>query len=295
MDEDDRIAFASKRPAPGAVPFPAAKNDGTLSPVPNIEKHAPGDFSWIELGTTDQPAAKNFYGKLFGWTPNDVPMGPSAFYTMFQLQGRSVAAAYTLREDQNAHRVPPHWMVYIAVADADATAERAAKLGGKVMAAPFDVMDVGRMAVLQDPTGAVFSVWQAKRHTGTQLAGVDGTLCWADLSTPDQDAAAKFYSELFGWTIEKGDEDPGHNYYHIKNGENFIGGVPPASHQSAKTPPHWLPYFAASDCDATGARAAELGAKYYMPPTSFEKVGRIAVIADPQGAVFAIFQVAPRR
>jgi uncharacterized protein len=261
----------------------------------NIEKHEPGDFSWIELGTTDQTAAKMFYTQLFGWAVNDVPMGPNDFYTMFQLQGRAVAAAYRLREDQMAHGVPPHWMVYVAVESADATAERTSKLGGNVIAAPFDVFDAGRMAVLQDPTGAVFSVWQAKRNTGTQITGADGTLCWADLNTRDQEGAAKFYSQLFGWTIVKGDEDPGHNYFHIKNGEEFIGGIPPASHLSANAPPHWLPYFLTSNCDATAAKAPQLGGRFYMPPTTFENVGRIAVIADPQGAVFAIFQAAPGR
>lgn len=262
--------------------------------MPNIEKHAPGDFSWIELGTADQTAAKKFYTQLFGWAVNDFPMGPNDFYTMFQREGRPVAAAYTLRPDQKARGVPPHWMLYIAVENADAAANRAAQLGGKVLAPAFDVFDAGRMVVLQDPTGAVFSVWQAKKHTGTQITGVDGTLCWADLNTPDQDRAGKFYSELFGWTIAKGDEDAAHNYHHIKNGENFIGGIPPASHRSANTPPHWLAYFTASNCDATATKATQLGATFHMPPSTFEDVGRIAVIADPQGAVFAIFQSAPR-
>ena len=93
----------------------------------------------------------------------------------------------------------------------------------------------------------------------------------------------------------KEDEKPGHNYYHLANGEDFIGGIPPASHRDPKTPPHWLAYFTVSDCDAAAAKAKQLGAKLYMPPTTFEDVGRIAVIADPQGATFAIFQAAPRR
>lgn len=262
--------------------------------MPNIEKHAAGEFSWVELSTTDQAAEKKFYGQLFGWTANDAPMGPNNFYTMFEIQRKPVAAAYTLPEDQKAGGVPPHWMLYIAVENADATANRTAELGGKVMAPAFDVFEFGRMAVLQDPTGAVFSVWQAKKHTGTQMTGVDGTLCWADLNTPSQDRAGQFYSQLFGWKIEKGDEDT-HNYQHIKNGEQFIGGIPPESVQSSTNPPHWLPYFAVSDCDATAGKAAQLGGKLYMRPTTFENVGRIAVIADPQGAVFAIFQPARDR
>jgi predicted enzyme related to lactoylglutathione lyase len=257
-----------------------------------IEKHPFGAFCWIELGTTDQNAAKSFYGKLFGWSVNDMPMGPSDFYTMFQLEGRTAAAAYSLRKEQRAQGVPPHWIIYVAVESADAAAAGAAQLGGKVLAPPFDVYDAGRMAVLQDPTGAVFCVWQAKKNAGTGIKGVDGTLCWADLSTPDQDCASKFYADLFGWKIMKEDEVPEHNYYHIQNGEDFIGGIPPASYRDPKVPPHWLAYFAVSDCDASAAKAKELGAKFVMPPTTFEDVGRFAVVSDPQGAMFAIFQSA---
>ena len=124
--------------------------------MPNIDSHKPGSFCWIELSTTDQSAAKTFYDSLFGWTANDVPMGPDGVYTMFQLAGRTTAAAATLRPVQHEAKVSPHWMLYIAVENADATAERAAKAGGKILAPPFDVMDAGRMAVIQDPTGAHF-------------------------------------------------------------------------------------------------------------------------------------------
>ena len=261
--------------------------------MPNIEKHAPGEFCWIELGTTDQAAAKKFYGSLFGWAIFDAPMGPGEFYTMFSLEGRNTGAAYTMKKEDLARGVPPHWMLYITVETADAAAKKAAELGGKVLAPAFDVMDVGRMAVLQDPTGAIFSVWQATQHTGTGIAGVDGTLCWADLSTTDPERASKFYSGLFGWTMTPGEgKTDTSGYLHIKNGENFIGGIPPTSARDSKGPAHWLAYLKTSKCDATAAKATQLGAKLVMAPTTFENVGRIAVIADPQGAVFAIFQTA---
>lgn len=256
--------------------------------MPHGDKHPPGAFCWIELGTTEQNAAKSFYGSLFGWSFKDFPMGPTDFYSMFQVEGRDAAAAYTLRPDQRAQGVAPHWMVYIAVKSADDAAERAAQLGGRVLAAAFDVYDAGRMAVLQDPTGATFCVWQPKQHAGAGITGVDGTLCWADLSTPDQARAAEFYSGLFGWSIMKEDEG-GHGYFHVKNGEDFIGGIPPATYRDPSVPPHWLAYFLVSDCDSTVAKAKELGASVHMPPTTFEE-GRFAVLADPQGAVFAIFQ-----
>ena len=262
--------------------------------MPHIEKHPPGAFCWIELATTDQNAAKNFYGQLFGWGVHDFPMGPNDFYSMFQREGRDICAACTMRAEQRSQGVPPHWMIYVAVESADAAANRAAPLGGKVLAPAFDVFDAGRMSVLQDPTGAVFSVWQAKRHAGTGITGVDGTLCWADLSTPDQEHASLFYRDLFGWKIVQGENDPS-GYLHIVNGEEFIGGIPPAARRNPNIPPHWLAYFAVSVCDATAAKAKDLGATFHLAPMTLENVGRMAVLADPQGAVFAIFQSAHRQ
>ena len=263
--------------------------------MPTIEKHTPGSFCWVELATTNQPAAESFYCKIFGWSADNIPIGPSEVYTIYQLEGRHAAAACTLRPEQRQHGVPPHWGVYVAVQGADACAARAAELGGTVLAGPFDVGDAGRMAVVQDPAGAAFSIWQAGVNPGIGIAGAHGTLCWCDLNTPDQARAGEFYSALFGWEIMKEDEDPAHSYWHIKNGEEFIGGIPPAAHLQPGAPAHWLAYFNVSDCDKTANEAKSLGAKLYMPPTDFEDVGRISVIADPQGATFAIFKAAAHR
>ena len=262
--------------------------------MPNIDRHPPGSFCWIELSTTDQGAAKKFYGALFGWSVIDAPIGPNDFYSMFKLEGRDAAAAHTMRPEARAQGVPPHWMIYVAVDSADATTGRAAQLGGKVLAPAFDVSDVGRMAVLQDPAGATFSLWQGKKNKGTGITGVDGTLCWADLSTPDPARAGNFYADLFGWRIMADEKDPS-GYLHIKNGEDFIGGVPPVKHRNAQTPPHWLAYFLVSNCDVAAAKAKQLGAKVYMEPMTMEGVGRWAVVADPQGATFALFQPMPRK
>ena len=187
--------------------------------MPNIDKHKPGSFSWIELSTTDQSAANAFYTSLFGWSVQNHPMGPDDVYSIYQIQGRDVGAACTLRAEQRSQGVPAHWMIYITVDNADASAARAGQLGGKALAPAFDVMDLGRMAVLQDPTGANFCVWQAKQKSGTTIEGEDGTLCWADLSTPDQAAASKFYSGLLGWKLTAGVNDSS-GYLHIQNGED---------------------------------------------------------------------------
>ena len=253
-----------------------------------VEKHPAGSFCWIELHTTDQPAAKNFYSALFGWKADDMPMGPNDFYTIWKLEGRDAAAGCTLRPEERQHGVPPHWMIYIAVDNADAAVAKAQQLGGTALAPAFDVMDAGRMAVIQDPTGAVFCPWQAKRNTGIGIAAVHGSLCWADLSTPDVKRASDFYAGFFGWEISA---DPKYKsgYLHIKNGETFIGGIPPAAYRQPGTPPHWLAYFLVVDVDASASKAKGMGANLYVPPMTVEGVGRMAIMADPQGAVFAVF------
>jgi len=259
-----------------------------------IEKHTPGSFCWIELATTDQQAAKNFYGKLFGWEAKDTPMGPDDFYTTFKLNGRDVAAAYTMRPEQRSSGIPPNWLLYVSVENADESIERARQLGAKVCMEGFDVFDLGRMGVIQDPTGATIAVWQAKTHPGTGIIGENGTLCWADLSTSDPEAAAQFYSQLFGWTIERSAYDSS-DYLHIRNGAHNIGGIPPARTYRPDSPPHWLAYFEIANCDSITDSAKQLGARPYMEPTTMENVGRWSVLADPQGAVFAAFQTVPQR
>ncbi len=256
----------------------------------HIPSHAPGMFAWIELATSDQAGAKKFYTSLFGWTADDSPMGPDAFYTMFRLGGRAIGGGYALMPDQVAMKIPPNWLVYVAVADANATVKKAAQLGGTVLKDAFDVMDYGRMAVLMDPTGAVFAVWQAKQNPGMGVVGAEGSFSWADLNTDDPQRAAEFYSQLFGWHPEKGEDDPDGGYLHIKNGEHFIGGIPPARPRQPGEPPHWLIYFHTSDCDALTNKAKSLGANVYFGPTTLENVGRFSILADPQGAVFSLFQ-----
>jgi predicted enzyme related to lactoylglutathione lyase len=255
--------------------------------MPKIEKHAPGDFCWVELGTTDQTNAKNYYSSLFGWTPVDFPMGPNEFYTMFQQNDGDAAAAYTMRPEERS-MVPPHWNLYIAVVNADDTARLAGELGGKVIAPPFDVMTFGRMAVIQDPTGAVFCIWQPKDHRGTTVTGENGTLCWADLSTSDPDRAKQFYEGLFGWKIGPEQQYP-QDYLVIKNGEKSIGGMPPAAYQNPQVPPHWMLFFQVADADGLAAKAKDLGGTVHLAPMSMGGV-RLSVLADPQGAAFSVIQ-----
>jgi predicted enzyme related to lactoylglutathione lyase len=247
-----------------------------------------GSFCWIELATTDQDAAKKFYGSLLGWSATDSPMGPGQVYTMFALDGRNSGACYTLLPEMRAHGVPPHWMVYVSVANADEMVAKARAAGAKILSGPIGVMDYGRMAVFQDPTGAHLAIWEPKSHKGFAVEGHAGAFCWADLMTGDPDRAAQFYESVFGWKAELGKDNSG--YLHIKNGEKYIGGIPPAQHRDPNAPPNWLIYLMVQDCDASTAKAKAGGAKVYFGPTSMAGVGRWAVIADPQGAVFSLFQ-----
>ena len=262
----------------------------------HVHHHAPGSFCWFELSTTDQTQAKAFYTSLFGWQPDDQPVGPSDVYTIFKVDGRDAAAACTLRPDQRAQGVPPSWLLYISVENADASAKRATDAGGNVLAQPFDVMESGRMAVVADPTGATFAIWEPRNHHGTGIVQANGTGVWADLNTPDPVRAGRFYHALFDWKIVAGKTmapaGP-HDYGHIVNGEEFIGGVAPAAHQPKGTPPHWLIYFSVADCDAIAAKAKAAGGAILMPPMTAGEVRKFAVLADPQGAAFAI--VEPRQ
>jgi predicted enzyme related to lactoylglutathione lyase len=258
-----------------------------MSPV---AKHTPGSFCWFELATTDQAAAKTFYEALFSWTPQDTPMGPTESYTIFRIKDRQVAAAYTMRAEQRAQGVPPNWMPYVLVKSADEWTERAKALGAKIVMAPMDVMDAGRMSILADPTGAVFALWQTKANPGTGLTGEHGTAVWADLNTSDPAKAAKFYTDLFGWQIVGGKDmrpaGPG-DYAHIVNGKDFIGGIPPGA---SRGPSCWLIYFDVANASATIGQATKHGGRVVAPLTEMEGIRRFAVLNDGQGATFAIVQ-----
>ena len=251
----------------------------------------PGSFCWFELGTSDQPAAVAFYRSMFGWDVTDSSMGPGEVYSMFTKRGLDAAAAYTLRTGQRAQGVPPHWMIYVAVTDTDATSARAGELGGTVVVPPFDVFDFGRMSVIQDPTGAMFSLWQAMKHKGAGIWGEPGSASWGDLSTPDQSRAGEFYSLLFGWRMVAGEDlheaQPG-DYFHIMNGNDMIGGISPAHQRDPNAPPHWLTYFEAESCSQATAHAKSLGASVYLENMVISEEGHVSVVADPQGAVFGI-------
>jgi predicted enzyme related to lactoylglutathione lyase len=165
-----------------------------------INKYPPGTFNWADLATSDASGAKAFYSSLFDWTAEDIPVG-SGIFTMLYGSGKEVASLYQLSHQQRAQGIPSHWMAYVAVANADDTTILARQLGGQVLVAPFDVLDLGRMALLLDPTGMPLALWQAGRHEGSQLVGQPSMMAWNNLMTPDPMRAAAFYTRLFGWQV----------------------------------------------------------------------------------------------
>ncbi|MFZ6873595.1 VOC family protein [Undibacterium sp. Di27W] len=252
-----------------------------------VTSHEPGAFCWVELGTNDQKAAKAFYGELFGWSAQDNEMGPGSYYTIFQLKGQDAAAAYTLDAEQQAG-VPPHWAIYVSTANAEATARRSAELGGEVVVPAFDVYDLGRMAVLKDPTGAFHNIWQPGKNIGVGIQNEPGSFCWGQLNTSDTAKAEAYYTALFGWSASTS-SDGGMTYTEWQQHGTAIGGMMTLP-DGAMAPSHWLAYFSVEDCNASTAQAQALGAAVYVPPTDIPHTGRFAVLADPQGAVFAIYQ-----
>jgi predicted enzyme related to lactoylglutathione lyase len=249
------------------------------------ESYTPGTFSWSDLATTDPDAAKAFYGELFGWVAEDMPVGEGVFYSMMRRDGSDAAAIAPQQEAQREAGVPPMWNSYVTVASADATAARVAELGGTVAAPAFDVMDAGRMAVLMDPQGAMFMAWEPGGNIGAGVVNGPGALSWNELSTTDMDAAAAFYGDLFGWTTSSFEGSP-EPYLLIQNGERSNGGIHAISQPGA--PPSWLVYFGVDDIDASLALIERLGGGTIVGSTDIG-VAKIAVVTDPQGAAFAIY------
>jgi predicted enzyme related to lactoylglutathione lyase len=248
-------------------------------------RHTPGTFSWTDLTTTDQEAAKRFYSGLFGWEAEDIPVGDGVYYSMQRVDGKDVAAISPQPQQQRDAGVPPVWNSYVTVENADAVADRARELGATVHAPPFDVMEAGRMAAIQDPQGAYFLLWQPKQHFGAALVNVPGALSWNELSSPDLDASQAFYSSLFGWSVEPFEGSP-QPYLTIKNGDRNNGGI--RELDSPGPPPHWLVYFAIDDIDQGLAKVEQLGGSKHAGPIDIG-IAKIAVVADPQGAIFALY------
>ncbi len=251
----------------------------------------PGTFAWFECGSRDAAASKGFYTKLFGWTAEDHPMpgDMGGRYTMLKLEGEDVAGLYQLAGPMAG--VPPHWATYVRVASVDETVSKTESLGGKVAAPAMDVPGVGRIAFLQDPTGATIGVFRPGEHKGLGRQGrTPGAFCWSELATHDTAAAGEFYGKLFDWTPKTDAGTPPYTEFRI--GGRPIAGMMPLTPKHGGAPPHWLPYVAVADCGGIATAVTDLGGTLVVPPTDIPGVGTFAVFFDPGGAGLAVIQFA---
>jgi predicted enzyme related to lactoylglutathione lyase len=256
-----------------------------------IENYPPGTPCWIDLQTTDPAAAKDFYGQLFGWAFDEAAIGPRANYSAARLRNLSVAAIYG-QGSQKANGAPPHWNTYITVADADASAKRAVALGGSVLAKPGDIFSEGRMAVIQDPTGAVFSLWQPKDGVGARLVNEPNTWCWNELYTSNLDASGKFYSELFGWHSKVVQStEPAIKMLSFSLAGRDVASMMQIQKEWGDVPPNWAVYFAVENCREAVEKAKSLGAVVYLEPREIPGGGAFAGFQDPQGAHLLVMEM----
>lgn len=256
-----------------------------------MSNYPQGQFCWVELTAANWQQAKDFYCNLFGWTAIDEPIGDDMYYTMMQLEGKTVAAMFQMTPEQQAQGVMTNWLSYVAVDDADNTCAVAQDMGAQIIAGPHNVSTAGRMAIIHQPQGAVFAIWQGVEVPGLGLRDVNNTLCWNELATKSALDSKAFYHNLFQWEcIDSAME--GMEYTEFIANDKPQGGMLEMTPEWGDTPAHWMAYFQVADCDAAVEKAQSLGAVICVPPTDIPEVGRFSVINDPQGATFSVIKLA---
>jgi predicted enzyme related to lactoylglutathione lyase len=242
---------------------------------------ATGTFVWHEQVSQDPGQAKGFYTELFGWE-TELFKPDEGNYEMISAGGRTHGGFGTAQEGAP----PPHWLAHVQVEDVDATIEKAKAAGGSVALGPVEMSEVGRFAIIEDPQGAFISAYSP----ANEWASPEGVFVWDELGTTDVDAAEKFYGEVFGWTTKDMGTDFG-GYRVFSAGDKQVAGM--MALQNSSAPPMWVPYMGVDDADATLANATKQGATAIIEAMDVPTVGRIAVIRDPQGAVFGIIKPEP--
>jgi uncharacterized protein len=280
--------------------------------MPERDGYLPGVPCWVDTSQPDPDAATDFYRGLFGWESEDVmPSGSGEKYFIARLRGGEVAGVGSVPEAAPQLAL---WNTYVSVDSADETAARVRDAGGGVMMEPFDVMTSGRMAVLTDPEGAVFSAWEAREHKGARVVNEPGSLNFNGLNTRDVEGAKSFYGSVFGWEtlgVEGGAELwtlPGYGDHLERDDpelrkrvaevggptgfEDVVASINPIADDQPDVPAHWSVTFAVDDADAAAKKATELGGKVTVPPFDAPWV-RMTVLADPQGATFIASKFVP--
>ncbi len=259
-------------------------------------RYPQGMPGWVDLSTPDPAAATEFYTGLFGWTAQARPTGTGTDYTMLLLDDRLVCGL----GPQSVPGAGAVWTTYLLVGDADEIVAAAPDAGGQVLMPAMDVLTSGRMAMLADPGGAAVGVWQPRDHQGADVFNEPSTVCWNELQSRDLGACLPFYEELFGWRWERttaGGED--YVVAHLDAKGSAAEGVDTSVAGAMAAPPGlpeevpsaWTVYFSVADVDAAVTAAASAGGAVMVAPMDFDW-GRFAVLADPQGGVFSVMQMA---
>ena len=242
---------------------------------------AVGKFVWHEQVSSDPKQAQDFYTQLFGWDTEVFKPG-EVDYAMISSGGQSHGGFGKAQEGAP----PPHWLSHVRVEDVDETTDKVKNAGGKLLAGPFEMGEVGRMAIISDPQGAFLGIYQPE----SDQPAAEGVFVWDELGTTDADDAQRFYGEVFGWTAnDMGAEYGGYRIFNVR--ETGIAGF--MTLPDATVPPNWHPYVYVDDPDATTEKAKELGGAAIMKPMDVPKVGRVALLGDPQGATFGIIKPYP--
>jgi uncharacterized protein len=260
-----------------------------VPPMPERSSYQPGTPSWVDLASSDPDKSAAFYGGLFGWEATP-PREEFGGYRQLHLTGKPVAGLAPLMNEGQ----PPVWSTYVSTDSASGVVERVDAAGGELMFEPIDVGDLGRMAIFSDLAGAAFGVWEPKEFAGAAIVNEPGSLTWNELMTRHPDGAKQFYPAVFGWTVE--DLEMGEMTYTLwKLGDEVVGGMMPIGPDDPpELAPHWGVYFAVEDTDASVAKAQELGAAVFVPPTDIPDIGRFAALGDPNGTPFSIIKSAPQ-
>ena len=249
-----------------------------------------GTPNWADCATGDLAAAERFYAAVFGWTAERVASSDGSAYSIQRLDGKMVAGIYELNQTQRTMQVPPHWATYIEVDDVDAVIGRVVEQGGTVVEDPFDEPEAGRIAAIQDPVGAHVVLWHAEAGQGGEAFNTPGAMIWNELNTKEPARAAAFYQAVLGVEVQvMSDPMP---YTVLNIGDRPVAGIMTTTPEMGDVPPSWDVYFASDDVDATVQRTIAAGGKALREPFDIPGVGRMAVLQDPQGAVFEVINMA---
>ncbi len=249
-----------------------------------IDVYEEGVPSWVDVSSPDQAVAKAFYSALFGW---DIQEGPPEVggYSIATLKGRSAAGV----GPQMNPAAPPAWTNYVNVASADVTADAITASGGMMFMPPFDVLDVGRMAIFADPMGAVIGLWEPKTHKGAGIVNELHTWCWSELLTTDVERAKTFYAAVFGWGAMTHGEGPGAYTEFTVGGRSIAGMMQKPASMPAAMPSVWVAYFTVADADDAAVEIKRLGGSVMAEPMDAGP-GRIVGAVDPTGAMFGVIR-----